>query len=254
MLIKKWFVVCMVLTTVFFGVAGTAYGAAKESAGYKDWNITFLGTLQVPGELEIIDYKDVVAELLKVIDKEEKLKQIQREKQDINGTAVSPEEIMAVLEKYNLGIYQFALKNNGSYNTAFVLAAEIPEELKAEGLALFDELLRQDKKNQEAIHREIIKGLDEAYAAAPEVKDIFQMEFLEFYPFEQLTNKNVQIVSVGGSVAVRLFKLVMPAAAKVYFIKNNKDMYVFGVVNSGPDRKLWDNMSKDMLSKAHWKW
>lgn len=243
----------MVVATTFFGVAGTAYGAEKESLGYKDWNIAFLGTLQVPGGLEIVDYKDVVAELLKVIDKEEKLKQIQQEKQDINGTAVSPEEIMAALEKYNLGIYQFALKNNGSYNTAFVVVAEIPEELKPEGLALFDKLLRQDKKNQEAIHREIIKGMDEVYAAAPETKDIFQMEFLEFYPFEQLTNKNAQIVSVGGSVAFRLFKLVMPAATKVYFIKNNKDMHVFGVVNSGPDRKLWDNMSKDMLKKARWK-
>lgn len=254
MLIRKWFVVCVVLASAFLGVAGTAYGAPKEEASHKDWNIAFLGTLPVQSGLEIVDYKDVVAAMMKVVNQEERAKQIQRESQDISGTAVSPEELLAALEKYNLGIYQFALKNNGSYNTAVVLAAEIPEELKPAGLALFDELLRQDKKKQEATYGQIIKGMDELYRAAPEAKDVFQMEFLEVYPFEQLTNKNAQIVSVGGSVALRIFKLVMPAAVKVYFIRNNTDMYVFGVVNSGPDRKLWDNMSKDMLSKACWKW
>ena len=253
-MIKKWFVVGMVLAAAFWGVAGTAYGAAKEEAASRDWNIAFLGTLPVLGGLEIVDYKDVVAAMMKVIDKEEKLKQIQQEKQDVSGTAVSPEELLAALEKYNLGVYQFALKNNGSYNTAVVLVAEIPEEFKPAGLSLFDELLRQDKKKQEAIYGQIVKGMDELYRAAPEAKDVFQIEFLEFYPFEKLTNKNAQIVSVGGSVALRIFKLVMPAAVKVYLIRNNTDMYVFGVVNSGPDRKLWDNMSNDMLSKARWKW
>ena len=253
MLIRKWFVICVVLAATFFSMAGTTYGAAKEEAGSKDWNIAFLGTVQVPGGLEIVDYKDVLAEMMKVIDQEEKLKQIQQEKQDLGGTSVSAEEVLASLEKYNLGIYQLALKNSGTYNTAVVLAMEIPEELKPAGFAMFDELLKQDKKKQEAIYGEIVKGLDGLYAATPEVKNVFQMEILEFYPFEQLTNKNAQIVSVGGSVALRFFKLVMPAAAKMYFIKNNTNLYVFGVVNSGPDRKLWDNMSKDMLSKARWK-
>ena len=254
MLIKRWFVIGLVLSVAFFGVAGTAYGAAKEKAASRNWNIAFLGTLPVQGGLEIVDYKDVVAAMMKVINQEEKAKQIQRESQDISGTVVSPEEVLAALEKYNLGVYQWALKNNGTYNTAVVFVAEIPDEIKPMSLALFDELLKQDKKKQEAIYGQIVKGMDELYSEAPEAKDVFQMEFLEFYPFEQVTNKNAQIVSVGGSVALRIFKLVMPAALKVYFIKNNTDMYVFGVVNSGPDRKLWDNMSKDMLSKAHWKW
>ena len=247
---RKIFVVLVVLVTAFLVMAGTAYGASKENSN-KDWNISFLGTMQVPAQLEIVDCKDVLVEMTKINEKLATAKPAKAQKP--NEKVTSPEEVAAAFEKNNIGIYEFALKNNGTYNTAWVFAAKIPDELKPAGITLFDELKATDKKQQAEIHRKILKGMDEFFTKVPDLTEIFQMEILEFYPFEQMTNKNAQIVSVGGSVVFRMYKLIQPAAFKVYFIKKNSELYVFGVVNSGPDRKMWDNMSKEMLSSARWK-
>lgn len=247
---RQRFVVLVALVTTFLMMVGTAYGAPKEN-GTKDWDISFLGTMQVPAKLEIVDCKDVLVELMKISQEMEKTKPASTKK--TNEVVISPEEVAAAFTKNKFGIYEFALKNNGTYNTAMVFAFKMPDELKLSGMTFFDELQKIDKKQQAAIHKQIVTGMNEVFTKCPELKDTFQMEILEFYPFEQMTNKNAQIVSVGGSVAFRMYKLIQPAAFKVYFIKKNTDLYVFGVVNSGQDRKMWDNLSKEMLMSARWK-
>ncbi len=246
---SKLFMVIVVMTT-FLVMAGTAYGASKETST-KDWNIQFLGTLQVPAQLEIVDAKDVITAIGKISEKVEKEKAAKGQKP--TAEVMSAQDIAANLEKNNVGIYEFALKNNGTYNTAWVIAFKMPEEFKPTGLSFFDRIQKMDKKQQAELQTQIISGMNKVFTEVPELKDIFEMEILEFYPFEQMTNKNAQIVSVGGSVAFRMYKMIQPAAFKVYFIKKNTQMYVFGVINSGPDRKMWDNMTQEMLGSARWK-
>lgn len=247
---RKLFVVVFVLLTTFWVMIGTAYGAPKES-GTKEWDISFLGTLQVPAQLEIVDAKDVIMAIGKVAEKVEKEKAAKGQK--TTTEVMSAQDIAANLEKNKVGIYEFALKNNGTYNTALVIVFKMPEEFNPTGLSFFDRLQKMDKKQQAEIQKEIITGTNKVFAESPELKDIFEMEILEFYPFEHMTNKNAQIVSVGGSVAFRMYKIIQPSALKVYFIKKNTQMYVFGVINSGPDRKMWEDMTKIMLDGAQWR-
>lgn len=246
---RKLFALVFVMMT-FLVMAGTAYGAPKETST-KDWHIQFLGTLQVPAQLEIVDAKDVIMAIGKISEKVEKEKAAKGQK--TTTEIMSAQDIAANLEKNNVGIYEFALKNNGTYNTALAITFKMPEEFKATGLTFFDNIQKMDKKQQTELQKQIITGMNKVFTEVPELKDIFEMEILEFYPFEHMTNKNAQIVSVGGSVAFRMYKMIHPAAFKVYFIKKNTQMYVFGVINSGPDRKMWEDMTKTMLGGARWK-
>lgn len=248
---SKYFIVVVVLLANFMAMMGIAYGAPKEEMK-KAWNISFLGTLQVPAQLEIVDGKDVMVEIMKLSEKMEKSYPSKKKNPEVKNT--TPEEIAATFDENKIGFYEFALKNNGTYNIALVFAGKLPANMNAGGIAFFETLKSTDKQKQEEIHKLILTKMDEIYEKAPDFKDMFQMEILEFYPFEQMTNKNAQIISVGGSVALRTFKLIQPAAFKVYFINKNSELYVFGVINSGQDRKLWDDMSKEMLSSARWSW
>ena len=247
---RKLVVIVFVLLTSLWIMLETAYGAPRESAA-KEWDISFLGTLQVPAQLEIVDAKDVIKVIGEIAEKVEKEKAAKGQK--TTTEVVSAQDMVASLERNNAGIYELALKNKGTYNIALVIAFKMPEEFKSTGLSFFDKLQTMDKKQQAEIQRQIINITTVALKEVPNLKDVFEMEVLEFYPFEQMTNKNAQIVSVGGSVAFRTYKIIQPAALKVYFIKKNTQMYVFGVMNSGPDRKMWDDMTKTMLGGAKWK-
>jgi len=229
----------------------TGYCAVKGEEK-KDWNISFLGTFQVPAQLEIVDGKEVIIEVLKMSEKMGEQNTPTKEK--LSANTVSPEAITAFFEENKIGLYELALKNNGSYNVALLFAGKLPADMNADGVAFLADLKGIDKKQQEEIHTLLQKQINDMYAQNPEMKDIFEIEILEFYPFEQLTNKNAEMISIGASVAVRAFKLIQPGACKVYFINKNSELYVFGIINSGQDRKLWDNMSKEMLSNARWSW
>lgn len=244
---SKWFVVIAVWLTAYLSMSGIADCAAEE----KTWDISFLGTLKVPAQLEIVDAKDVITEIGKISEKIEK----ENVAKGVKPAAriISPQEVIAALEKNHVGIYELALKNKGSYNTAFVITFKFPREFEAAGVNFFDSLQKMDKNQQAEVHKQILAGMDTAYAKIPDLKGILEMEILEFYPFEQMTNANAEMISVGGSVAFRMYKIIEPAAVKVYFIKKNKQFYVFGLINSGQDRKLWEDMTKKMLSDAQWK-
>lgn len=246
---RKYLILLAVLVTTLLPMMGTVYGAPKEESK-KLWNIPFLGTMQVPDRVEIVDGKDVVGQIMKMSNSMAKANSSPAKRSNVKMS--SPEEISAMFDDNKIGIYEFAVKNNGAYNIALVFAGKIPTEGNASGLAFFEKLKNSDKEKQVEIHKIILNGINEAYGKVPELKDMFELEILEFYPFEQLTNKNAQIISVGGSVAVRTFKMIRPVAFKVYFINKDSELYVFGVINSGLDRQMWDTMSKEMLSSARW--
>lgn len=227
----------------------TAYGAEKNDSKAA-WNISFLGALPVPAQMEIIDIKDVLIELSKLNAKTEE--QNPPKDNNLKKKVMSPEEIAAVFETYNIGVYEFAIKNNGTYNTALAFAGKAPAQMNANGIKFFNRLQTTSKQQQKEIHMAILKGIDEVYAKKPDLKNVFELEILEFYPFEHISNKNVEIISIGGSMAIRTFKLIQPAAFKVYFINKNAELYIFAVINSGLDRKMWDQMSQDMLTNAQW--
>lgn len=248
---RKYFIVLVVLLANILNMTGVVCAAPKVET-QKDWNISFLGTLQVPAQLEIVDGKDVFGQMMKVAETMGKSNPSKIDSPKVK--AVSPEEIAAMFDDNKFGLYEFALKNNGTYNVAIVFAGKIPASMNAAGITFFNTLKSTDKQKQEELHKTILKGLNDIYVKAPEMKDVLQLEILEFYPFEQITNKKAQIVSVGGSVALRTYKMIQPAAFKIYFINKNSELYVFGVINSGQDRKMWDNMSKEMLSSARWNW
>lgn len=248
---KKYIFVFTFILTILGSIAGTTYGAQKPEVK-KDWNISFLGTMKVPAQLEIVDGKDVIEEIVKF---SEKVNKSHPAKDTISKVqTLSPEDIAEAFTNNNIGVYQFALKNNGSYNIAMVFAGKLPAKYNTTGLTFFDKLKNTNQQQQVEIHQLILKGMDDIYTKVPDLQDLFQLEILEFYPFEQMDNKNVQIVSVGGSVAVRTFKLIQPFALKTYIINKNSEIYIFGVLNSGPDRKIWDDMTKKMLSTARWNW
>ncbi|MBC8016512.1 MAG: hypothetical protein H7X79_12315 [Sporomusaceae bacterium] len=247
MRLEKYAIVITVIMTVFGATIGTTHGAPK-SEEKKDWNIPFLGIMKVPVQLEIVDGKDVIVEIIKF---SEKINQSHPVKDTISKVqAPSPADIAEAFANNNIGVYQLALKNNGSYNLAVVFAGKLPENYNATGLTFYDKLKNTNQQQQEEIHKLILKGIDDIYTKEPDLQDMFQLEILEFYPFEEMENKNAQIVSVGGSVAARTFKLIQPLALKIYLINKDSDIYVVGVLNSGPDRKLWDNMTKEMLRTA----
>lgn len=250
---KKYVIVFTVIMSVFVMMTETTYGAPKTEAK-KDWAMSFLLTMQVPDQLEIVDGNSVIREILTL---GEKMKKSHPTHDTLPKTQpFSPEDITQFFANHNIGIYQFALKNSGSYNTAMVFAGKLPAAHNAAGLTFFNNLKNMDQQKQEELHKLILKGIDEVYAEVyakePDLRDMFQMEILEFYPFEHIGTKDVKIISVGGSVAVRSFKLVQPFAVKTYIINNNSDIYIFSVLNSGPDRKLWENMTKEMLRTARW--
>ena len=63
MRLKKYIIVFTVIMTVFGAMIEITYGAPKLKEK-RDWNIPFLGTLQVPAQLEIVDGKDVIREII----------------------------------------------------------------------------------------------------------------------------------------------------------------------------------------------
>ena len=250
MRIEKYVVVCAVVMMVFGSMIGTTYGAPSEE-GKKDWNISFLGTMQVPDQLEIVDGKDVILEMVKIDEKAKKEHPVKVA--DLKAKTFSPQEITEAFEKNNIGVYQFALKNHGSYNTAFVFVGKLPAQYNVNGVTFFDTLKNMNRKKQEEVHKMILKGIGDVYAKDPELKNVFDVEILEFYPFKQIDNENAKIVSVGGSLAVRTFKLVQPFAFKTYIVNKNSEIYIFTILDSGSDRKIWDKMTKEMLKTAQWK-
>lgn len=249
--LKKYVIVFTFLLTVLGPMVGTAHGEPRQEVK-KAWNISFLGTMQVPAQLEIVDGKDVIGEILKF---SAKLNNSHPGENTISKVqTLSPEDIAEAFANNNIGVYQFALKNNGSYNIAMVFVGKLPEKYNATGLIFFDKLKNTNQQQQEEMHKLILKEIDNVYTKQPDLQDMFQLEILEFYPFEQIFNKNAHIVSAGGSVAVRTFKLIQPLALKTYIINKNSEIYIFVVLNSGPDRKIWDDMTKEMLSTARWNW
>ena len=248
---KKHIIIFTVIMTIFGAMVETAYGAPKPEVK-KDWNISFLGTVQVPAQLEIVDVIDVIGEYLKF---SEKISKDNLSKNTPPKVKIpTSEEIAELFTSNNIGVYQLALKNNGSYNTVFIITGKIPKQYNTNGIKFFNTLTNIDPQKQEELHKLILKGMDEIYTKVPDLQNLFQLEILEFYPFEKMTNKNAQIISAGGSVAVRTFKLIQPMALKVYFVNKSSEIYLFGVIGSGPDRKMWDDMTKEMLSTARWSW
>ena len=251
MRLKKYIIVFTVIMTVFGAMIEITYGAPKLEEK-RDWNIPFLGTLQVPTQLEIVDGKDVIREIITF---DEKVKKSNPPKDTVPTVEIlSPQDIDEAFANNTIGVYQLALKNNGSYHIAMVFVGKIPAEYNTKGLTFFDKIKNTPQQKQEEIHTLILKGIDDIYTKEPALQNMFQLEILEFYPYEQIDSKKAQIVSVGGSLAVRTFKLIQPFALKTYIINKNSDMYVFSVLNSGPDRKLWDSITNEMLRTARWNW
>lgn len=249
MRLKKYLILFTVIMSVFGVMPATTYSAPKLEEK-QDWNISFLGTMQVPTQLEIVDGKDVIGEIIKFAEKAHKSRPANDGISKVQTH--SPEEIAEFFTNNNIGVYQLALKNNGSYNIAMVFAGKIPEKVNANGLSFFDNLKNTTPQKQEELHHFILSGINDMYTKVPDLQDIFQLEILEFYPFEQMNNKNSRIISLGGSAAVRTFKLIQPFALKTYIINKDSELYIFGVLNSGSDRKLWDDMTKEMLRTARW--
>lgn len=246
---KKYIAMLTVVITVSVTMLATAYGAPKPELK-KDWDISFLGTMQVPEQLEIIDGKDVIEEVMKFSEKASKAYPLKPTAPKVK--APSFEDVSEFFTTNNIGVYQLALKNNGSYNTAILFAGKIPAKNNTNQLIFFDKLKNTDPQKQKELHTLILKGIDEAYTKVPDLQNLFQLEIIEFYPFERMTSQNVEMISMGGSIAVRTFKLIQPAAFKIYVINKNAEIYIFGVINSGPDRKMWDDMTKEMLSNLQW--
>ncbi|WP_110955499.1 hypothetical protein [Anaerosinus massiliensis] len=239
----------MISAMVIVLVIGSA-GIVNASAT-KAWEIPFLGTLQVPEQLEIIDGKDVMFAFVKYgeeIEKNKNKNKILRSEFKANPY----EEIEKAFDQNYIGVYQFAFKDKGSYNTAFGFAGKIPAQYNANGIDFFDVLKHTDRKKQEEIHTLILKTMKDIYEKETGLKDTFDIEILDFYPLKQFKNEEVQVISGGANLVVRNFKLVRPFAVKVYLIQKNSEIYVFGVLNSGYDRKFWDKMTEKMLRTADW--
>jgi len=251
MRLNKYVIVFTVIMTVIGTMIGTTHGAPKPEVT-KDWNISFLGTMQVPAQLEIVDGQDVLGEIVKLGEKMNKSQPVQDGISKV--PTISPADIAEAFTNNNIGVYQLALKNNGSYNIGMVFVGKVPAQYNSTGLTYFDKLKNTNQQQQEEIHKLILKGINDVYTKEPDLQNIFQLEILEFYPFQQIDNTHAQIISVGGSVAVRTFKLIQPFALKTYIINKNSDIYIFGILNSGPDRKIWDDMTQKMLSTARWNW
>ena len=246
---KKYITMLTVVMTVSITMLATAYGAPTPELK-KDWDISFLGTMQVPAQLEIVDGKDVIEEVMKFSEKASKAYPMKSTVPKMK--APSFEDVSQFFTTNNIGVYQLALKNNGSYNTAILFAGKVPAKNNTNELIFFDKLKNTDSQKQKELHTLILKGIDEAYTKVPDLQNLFQLEIIEFYPFERIISQNVEMIGMGGSVAVRSFKLIQPAAFKIYVINKNAEIYVLGVINSGPDRKMWDDMTKDMLSNMQW--
>lgn len=247
---KKYVMVLTVLMATLLPVVGIAYGAPQNEDS-KLWNIPFLGTMEVPKQLEIIDGKDIVWQMIKVGNEGMKLNP-NAYKQGNTVKATLPEDVATMFDESQMGFYEFALKKNNTYSVAFVFAGKVPENGNQGALAFFEKLKSTDKQKQAELQQLIRLQMADAYQKVPGLKDLFQLEILEFYPFEQFANKEAQVISVGGSLAVRSFKILSPVACKVYFINKNSEIYVFGVIDNGTDRQTWDDMSKKMLSNAYW--
>ncbi len=227
--------------------------AAAQTDKKPDSTISFLGTLEIPSQLEIIDMKDVFIEIIKM---GEKLQEEKEAKEGSSSTGeipkkISEENLRTALNQYDIGAYQFALKQNGSYNQAFVLAAKLPPNMKEAAGRFLGEMKTYDKKKQSELKALTEKAIQDAIASTPELKTSFSFELLEFYPFEYTKKGKLQMISAGGSMAVRTYKLIQPFAVKTYLLEKNSDYYVFAIINSGSDRKLWDNLTKEMLLKLN---
>ncbi|MDU4962327.1 MAG: hypothetical protein E6X17_16845 [Sporomusaceae bacterium] len=242
---KQLFAVLAILTML---AAATVTGHSAPAAASRDWTIDFMGTLQVPVQLEIVDAKEVILGIEQISRHERAAKGMNTE-----ADALQAQELAAALARNNIGIYQLALKRDNSYHTAIAFAAKLPEEMLPIGLGLFEELQSMDQQQQTEIRQRFLAEIETGLAASPELAELFNVEVLELYPFEQMTSKSAQIVSVGGSLAFRMYKLIQPAAFKVHFIRRNSQMYVFGVMNSGTDRRLWEDMTQAMLASAQWR-
>lgn len=210
------------------------------------WSSSPLGTMQAPSQLEIIDLKDVLAEMLRASEKYGKPGAQAAAIPGLPGKQATPESLLALFDKYNIGLYQLAIKNGTYYHTAYAGAMKLPSEVKFQAELLLQQIKNADKK-QQADYQQLITALISQAFTAPELQDSFKFEILDFYPFESFTQKNVQAVSVGGSVALRMYNMLQPVAFKAYLLRNSGEYYVFLVVNSGPDQKLWNETSKAML-------
>lgn len=239
--------ICLMMLTIWITMVLTVTATEAEK---KNWDIPYLGRLYAPVELEIIDGKDVITEFIKMSETIEKSSPVKNQSQ----VTFSDKTIEEGLSSTQISFYQLAMKNNGTYNTAFLFAGRATEEWNKQGVDFFNKLKSMDSKQQVETHAFILKIMDELYTHKPECKNIFQLEILEFYPFEQFSNKNAQIISVGGSIALRTFKIVYPTAFKIYFIKKDSHFYILGEIDSGTNRKMWQSMTKEMLSTALWSW
>lgn len=244
----KLVLVLLVVMMSFTTITADVYGESPEQ-GKKSWYIPFFASMEVPEQLIIIDGKDIINEMAKLMETAGKSYPTRNNQ---NSKKISPEEIGDVFDENQIHFYQFALKENGSYQTAFAFVGKVPDEWNKPAMKFFSELQHIDQKGQQEIRRNILTKMGEAYTMVPELKNLLQVEILEFYPFEKFTSKNSQVVSVGGSIALYQFKMIQPAAFKIYFINKNSKIYLLGVINSGPNRKMWDAMTRDMLSTAQW--
>lgn len=236
----------LVLVVLFSWSTGVSYAAVKDEPS-KNWSIPFMGVMPIPAQLEVVDGKDVVLAMLRMGETFEQ--QLPAEAKTRRTPPLTAEDVEKAFEKYPVAFYQLALKNNGTYNTAFLFTAKIPQDMNLATTDLFDKIHKAEPQKQAEFQKLITDGLEMMYVKAPELRDVLSLEILEFYPFETMRNSEAEIVSVGGSVAARTFKLINPFAIKVYLIRNQTDYYVTALIASGPERKLWNDMTKEMLSK-----
>lgn len=239
---------CLLLTLTIICLQAATLYAAPKTEEKKSWTIPFMGTMQVPAQLEVVDGKDVVLSLLRFSEKMEE----QRPNKAKLGTQrqISTEDIEKAFAQVQIGAYELALKNNGTYNIAFLVAAKVPKEMTVMSGELFDTVKKADSEKQAEMYNQFTNAMELLYIQSPELKDVLLLEVLEFYPFERLKNRKTEVVSFGGSLAVRTFKLVQPFAFKMYIVKNNADFYVLALMTPGPERKLWNDMTKEMISKV----
>jgi hypothetical protein len=250
---NKRIAVLLVMLAACFAVTGTVCAAGDETT--RPWDIPFIGTLQVPARMEIIELKDVLAEAIKFEQKQQAAKQkvlpLNKDKAPAKKQ-LTLEDLDKFSKTSNFGLYEFAVKAEGTYSTAFAFAFKVPGKMTLDMHAFFNKLRDATTQQEEELRSTVMQGLELAYAKEPDMRDILAFEILEFYPFDRLESGDAEIVGVGGSVAFRTFKLICPVAGKVFFIRKNDELYVFGIVNSGVDRKRWAEIGTNMVSDIQW--
>lgn len=209
------------------------------------------GTMEIPEKLTVVNGSDVVKSMagsLLYLGDIMGNKMPKDKVPDKNKMRKVIDEMDRKAREYGIGIYQLALKDRGSYHTAMMFAVKLPREAYADLMKVQREIECMDRADQ----LELAMGLERITSSASFVVSgcnaaDFGLEIMEVYPVECKMENRMKYTSVGGSVAVRLFKIISPYAFKLYLVQSENGMHLIGFASDGTQRGVWNKVVEKMM-------